>query len=203
MPVTGEECWWIENHIESYLDGDVNPEESEEFERHIKNCERCRRELSLARSILNQIRSLPLQSCPKKVVDEAASKVVADELAVEGNRPERLHKVLASIFTYAKKPVTILLLIGTVLVAAVVVQHQHTFTTGTVETQASVEVSREDLESAKISSMLALAYLNRYSKHTCDIIKQKSVPSSMIKKLRRSIFSSMTLFPINKEEKIP
>jgi anti-sigma factor RsiW len=65
-------CAWVSDRIDPFLDGDLPADERSEFESHLESCTGCRDELTLARTVLNELRGLPAQTCP----DRAANIVV-------------------------------------------------------------------------------------------------------------------------------
>jgi anti-sigma factor RsiW len=72
-------CARVSESIESYLDGDLSTGESARTEGHLLTCPRCRHEMSLAKGVMKELRSLPKLECPDRVTERVFAEVEAVE----------------------------------------------------------------------------------------------------------------------------
>lgn len=61
------DCDWCDERLEPWLDGDLPAVESAALERHVAQCQRCRREADLARRVQSRLRDLEQPACPDTV----------------------------------------------------------------------------------------------------------------------------------------
>ena len=82
MDTTSRDCVWALDSLEAYLDdsdGDLGGSERSRFEAHIAACDRCARELELARACRDELRALPSFEVPPLAVagaERAARRAV-------------------------------------------------------------------------------------------------------------------------------
>ena len=84
MPASSENCSWIRERIEPYVDGELKGTDLEAFERHIESCETCSREFALAGTLASELRALPQRRCPDRVVEDAAARIGDAGITEEG-----------------------------------------------------------------------------------------------------------------------
>ena len=89
-------CKWVQEHIDAYLDGDLDPTETATLNTHIAGCPSCSEELDLAQRVKEELGSLPEQLCPDTVVDTALEKIgVRDSVQTTPTRkPWKLARAL-------------------------------------------------------------------------------------------------------------
>jgi len=63
-------CDEVEDHLEAYLDGDLDDVVATALEAHLSRCARCTAEHRLARDVLTELRSLPRPETPEDVLAE-------------------------------------------------------------------------------------------------------------------------------------
>jgi anti-sigma factor RsiW len=188
MPDSSERCAWIEERIELYVDGELHGRELETIERHLQSCESCREELSLARAVVGELRSLPSLECPERVVEEAAVRVGEDAAASSGWL-DRLRDRFGGRFVPLPRPAMAAMLIVIAAVSVFVIT-QHPFN-GTSDRQ----VSEKELELARLDVQLAFAYLGKYSRRTGDIVKQEVITDRVMKPIGKTVADPIYPFP--------
>jgi hypothetical protein len=63
-------CVWVEERIDSYLDGDLVSNELACLEDHLGTCAYCQSEVALARNVLEGLHDLPQMTCPDEIRDQ-------------------------------------------------------------------------------------------------------------------------------------
>lgn len=84
------DCEWCDERLEPWLDGDLSADETAAVAAHVRDCERCGRQVALARRITTGLRSAPADPCPGRVVETLARETRP--------RPSRFHAALAAGF---------------------------------------------------------------------------------------------------------
>ena len=77
-------CSWTRDHIDVYLDGELDPHDVQLFEAHLDVCAGCREEVEIGRRLVSELRELPELHCPDSVVD-----TVLDEAGAADDNSER------------------------------------------------------------------------------------------------------------------
>jgi anti-sigma factor RsiW len=74
------DCKFVRQHLDAYVDAELEPTPVIDFERHLDVCSGCRNELSVARLVQRTMRELPREAAPpvlkmriQRALDEAAS----------------------------------------------------------------------------------------------------------------------------------
>ena len=107
------DCKFVRQHLDAYVDAELEPTPVIEFERHLDVCSGCRNELSLARLVQRTMRELPRESAPP---------------ALEGPRPARARRrrrePAAAVLVHARGPYAgVLAAAGMVMLVAGAVVH--------------------------------------------------------------------------------
>jgi len=190
MPTSGENCSWIRDRIDPYVDGDLSGDELGVFEGHVEACESCRQELALATSLVNELRALPALQCPPRVVDSAEAQAV--RVPRTESLRERLQRWIGGTTAYLPKPAMAAVLL--VIVAATVFvlsQHEQSPFKG----DEPVALTEKEAELAKLDVMLAFAYLGKYSRRTGEIITKDVIGERVMKPVGKSVVDPMYPFP--------
>jgi hypothetical protein len=80
-------CEEVLDVLEPWMDGDLPPEEEARVRIHLDSCPSCAAELTLARAIQSELRSLPLPDCPPEVLERV--RRAGEGEVVPFGRPER------------------------------------------------------------------------------------------------------------------
>lgn len=190
MPENGDRCQWTQERIESYVDGEFEGADLEQFERHVDRCDSCREELALARTIAAELRSLPPLACPDGVVEKAAARVGAD--AAE-TWTHRLRGLFGGRFAPALRPAMAVMVV-VVAAATVFVLSQHD---QSPFRQDDETITEKELEMAKLDVQLAFAYLGKYSQRTGEIVKRDVIAERVVKPLGKAVAGPVYPFPRN------
>ena len=75
-PIT---CAWCQDHMESYLDGELTDEVSLCLNGHLLTCNGCTRELELAGRIRTSLQDMLLPEVPKKVTDSVFDQIRTEQ----------------------------------------------------------------------------------------------------------------------------
>lgn len=68
------DCDWCDERLEPWLDGELAADEAAALERHVAECRRCERQVSLARRIQSELRDLEQPACPEGVAGALADR---------------------------------------------------------------------------------------------------------------------------------
>lgn len=192
-----DRCLWTLDRIDPYLDGDLTSDESTAFERHVAECPECRDELSLARAVVRELRSLPELECPDRVVADARGRCdAAREDAASGVRTwiRRMADRFRSGGAFALRPAMAVMIVVIVAVSVFVLT-QHEQSPFNIADSGDEQITPEDVEIAKLDAMLAFAYLGKYSRRTGEILKEDVINQRVIKPLGKTIVQPIYPFP--------
>jgi anti-sigma factor RsiW len=149
------------DRIESYLDEDLSPADLKRFQSHLDGCESCGRELAFATRVVGELRSLPTLSAPDSVTEAVAA-------AVESARPTLSARIAAwidELWSLARRPAMATMIVF--LIAAGV----FVFT----QRQRAQRVSEAEIEEATRETLLAFAYIGKYSRMTGHIVRDEVI----------------------------
>lgn len=157
-------CAPFERRLEAYLDGDLPGAESERVAHHLADCESCRGELELARSVRLELRSLPSHDAPERLIERvlSAARSEADRSIRSPSRsarawwPDGWHPAPVAALAAA-------------LVAAVALVVPWSGDDGAVPGPGGVETAEVDaatIQQASAEARLALAYVSSVSRRT-------------------------------------
>jgi len=71
-------CDEVDDRLEAFLDGDLDPNGAAAVADHLKRCARCEGEHRLARDLLSELRALPRPDAPGSVLEGIRAEVGAD-----------------------------------------------------------------------------------------------------------------------------
>ncbi len=199
MPVSEVNCNWVLDRIEPFVDGELVKSELESFQAHTASCQSCRQEIDLARSLTEELRSLPALECPASVVDESAARAGA---ATAGGWLDRLGGRLRDWYGALSVPVpkpamAVMIVIIVAATAFVLSQHEQSTSNGRVEVAGGAPTEQE-VEIARLDVMLAFAYVGKYSRRTGEIIKQDVIGDRVMKPLGKTVAGELYPFPRDK-----
>lgn len=154
-------CGWVLEHIESYLDDDLSPAELKRFQGHIDGCDSCCRELAFATRVVGELRALPELTAPGRVMDGIA--VTPDSGPTLAGR---LAAWWTDAWTLMRRPamatmIVLLLAAGTYVL--------------TQRGAPQQQVSEAEVEEATRETLIAFAYIGKYSRMTGHIIRDEVI----------------------------
>jgi len=195
MSKIDDKCSWFQDRIDLYIDQELDRADNDAFERHVETCAACKEELSLAADVVSELRSLPTQRCPERVVDEAMQRA-------SGETPQ--HPIRRVLGWLGGRPVLTMrpamaAMILVVLAASVFVltRHEQSPFNGNAGQQSVAEHSDKELELAKLDAMLAFAYLGRYGRRTVEIVREDVITNRVVRPLGKTIVEPMNPFPLD------
>ncbi len=199
MPVSEVNCNWVLDRIEPFVDGELAESELESFQAHTASCQSCRQEIDLARSLTEELRSLPALECPGSVVDKAAARAGAATAGGWLDRSgQRLRDWYGALSVPVPKPaMAVMIVIIVAATAFVLSQHGQSTSNGRVEVVDGAPTEQE-VEIARLDVMLAFAYVGKYSRRTGEIIKQDVIGDRVMKPLGKTVAGEIYPFPRDK-----
>jgi len=147
-------CKETEENLEAFLDGELPRQVRKEIGAHLKVCPRCRESWREAMELRKLLRSLPSERCPSAVED----KVWAEIPLGKGK-----YNVFPLLPRWAKATLAAAALIGLALVGT----HLHH--------RANPVYSPEQIAKGRAGVGLALAYYQRATQLSVDIIKREAI----------------------------
>jgi anti-sigma factor RsiW len=195
MSKIDDKCSWFQDRIDLYIDQVLDRTDNDAFERHVETCAACKEELSLAADVVNELRSLPTQKCPERVVDEAMQRAGAD---TPQHAIRRVLGWLGGRAVLTMRPAMAAMIL-VVLAASIFVltRHEQSPFNGKAGQQSAAVHSDKELELAKLDAMLAFAYLGKYNRLTGKIIKENVITDRVVMPLGKTIVEPMNPFPLN------
>ncbi len=73
-------CPWLNENVERFLDGELNPSETSIAEEHLATCTLCAQQVEFAGQISSTLRTLPIVDCPDSVTEAVYEKVAVSAL---------------------------------------------------------------------------------------------------------------------------
>jgi anti-sigma factor (TIGR02949 family) len=172
-------CGWVLDRIEPYLDEDLSPSDLERFERHVDKCETCAAELRFATRVVDELRSLPTLTAPQTVGVGAAPEGGASLL-------DRIAAALSGAWASARRPAMAAMLVVIAAVGVFVISQRRS----TPPATTTANVSEEEIEQAARETMLAFAYVGKYSRMTGNIIRDDVIGGYVVEPVERAFKES-------------
>jgi anti-sigma factor RsiW len=197
MPISRDHCSWTRHRIELYVDGELEGAERDAFEKHVESCEGCSEELALATAVMNGLRSLPLERCPDRVVDEAEAR--AGVATVPGPFRRLQDWFGARVVSGLRPAMAVMVIVVVAATAFVLWRHEQSpFNRNNDRPEVAGEYTEQELELARLDAMLAFAYLGKYSRRTEEIVAREVITDRVIRPVERSVVDPMYPFPRDK-----
>jgi anti-sigma factor (TIGR02949 family) len=159
-------CGWVLERIEPYLDDELSSGELERFRRHLDHCDTCSRELAFAERVVGELRSLPALEAAPSIVDSAARRIPP-----EPSPAERLRAWFAQGWATAKRPAMATMIVVIAAVGAFVITERER----EARHPAGQQVSEAQVEEATRETLMAFAYVGTYTRRTGRIVRDELV----------------------------
>jgi hypothetical protein len=170
-------CQDINDLLESYIDGDLDPGRCGDVEAHLGGCPACRKALESARQIAFELRALPPEACPENVTDRVRERI--------GRRDARPRSGLTSRFLRRALPAgrPVLRTAAVLLALAVVLTYFiWRFPGGKPPAYSPEEISR-----ARRGLVLAFGCMDHAMSRTGAVLRKEKVPEKILRPLRLDI----------------
>jgi anti-sigma factor RsiW len=174
-------CSWTRERIDAYIDADLSGNERGRFEEHVGRCAECKDELSLASTMLSELRALPSQPCPPQVVDRVFNEIPGAADVADGPMEERGSFVSRWLFAprlRALRPVLVSVFVVVVAASALFV--------GRVS-RTPAPPTTEEVEHAEAALKWTLAYVNNVSRRTGLAVRDEAIGVGIIQPVRRAV----------------
>jgi anti-sigma factor RsiW len=161
-------CGWALEQIEAFLDDELSTGELKRFQQHVDHCDTCARELAFATRVVGELRALPQHTAPESVMDTAAAPdpaIGGSFLARFARVAERIRASLGETWSTARRPAMATMIV-LVLAAGVLVVTEH---------ERQPRVSQAEIEEATQETLLAFAYVGKYSRMTGHIVRDEMI----------------------------
>lgn len=88
------EAAWVDEHLETYVDGDLSPADRRRIEAFVEQSPEMARQLQLARRVLEELAAVDRPACPPSVTNSVLEAARADVVkpARAANRPPQLRR---------------------------------------------------------------------------------------------------------------
>ncbi len=170
-------CRETERLLEAYIDGDLSRELQCNVESHLATCEACQAQLALARTVSAELRSLPLQPCPERVLQEVLEKA----------QPKKgwLGRLLLDL-SLLRPRYALGFSLGLVLVIVTVVAVSHR--SPPLQSGGPYpQYSEQEIAQARKGILLAFHYVNYASNRTQEVIENEVLPRHVVRPLRQGL----------------
>ncbi len=148
MPFDETNCDQVDERVEAWLDGELPAEEAARLERHADGCPRCADAMAWARTVRDELRSLPTYPAPPRV----ARPALAAARATASDNRRRLGRLRA----LAAAAVLVVLLATALLVSGL-----------------GREVPAPEVARAEAEVRLALALVGRVQRRTAAEVRRE------------------------------
>lgn len=169
-------CGWTLDHIEPYLDDELGRGERARFERHVGACDTCAAELRFAQRVVGELRSLPTLRAAEHI------DAVPQRAGAAATLAERVREWLGEGWTLLRRPAMATMLVVILAAGAfVITEYQRT---------RPPAVSQAEIEQAAQETMLAFAYVGKYSRRTGVLLRDQVIEGYVVEPVERAIAGS-------------
>ena len=169
----------IDEQIDAYIDGELTGKQRRAVTRHLKVCESCRRKWQEKRILSINLRTLPFQSCPERVVERVMQQVQTAQQPKRWwlvpwpfQRPAFVWRLATGLTAAA---LILLLIIRQVNQKISPPQHRY---------------SPEEIAQAKMDVEQTMEYLSAVIELTQQTIEQEVVPKKIMEPLKRGLHTA-------------
>ncbi|UCE17797.1 MAG: zf-HC2 domain-containing protein [Gemmatimonadota bacterium] len=171
-------CKKIDSLLESFVDGDLALDLSQDIRDHVADCPDCRIKLQLAKDIAAELHCFPQQTCPDSVVQKVLARVQTRRKTVFG----RLLPALSQV--RPRYDLGFSLGFVLILVAFVSLSIYHP---SLIFKDKRPHYTEEEIAQAKKDIYMALGYVNYATNRMQQIIEKEVVPQKVIRPLQKSL----------------
>lgn len=169
-------CRETEHLLEAYIDGDLSQEQRCSVEAHLATCEACQRELALARRVSAGLRSLPLQTCPERILEEVLEKT--------GQKRGWLR--LLPDLSFIRPRYALGFSLGLVVIMVTVLAITR-YGPSPQSGGPYAQYSEQEIAQARKDILLAFGYVNYASSRAQDVIENDVLPRHVVRPLRQGL----------------
>lgn len=177
-------CEWVEAHIESFIDGELDGNQEAVVSGHVEVCGNCEGQLAMAREIVTGLRAFPEEKLPPQAF-EAVMGQVGDGSA-SGWRGW-----LRNVFAGSMRPALATMLVVVVAAGAFVLTQRGV----NEEPKMYNGYTEQELEQAKNDAMLAFAYFGKYSRRTGEIVRDRVIGEHVLIPVLKALGGSQSKRP--------
>ena len=171
-------CKEIDNLLETFVDGDLALDLSQDVRDHVAACPDCRVKLEVAKHIAAELQALPQQTCPDTLVQKVFDQIQPGR--------KRFLVRLWKPFSQLRPRYALGFSLGFALILAafisVSVYNSNFFFKG-----EQSHYTDEEIAQAKKDIYMALGYVNYATSRTQRIIEKEVVPQKVIRPLQKSL----------------
>jgi len=165
-------CSWTHDHIDAYLDGDLDERNATALERHVHSCERCGEELALARRLVSELRGMPNLRCPDEVSDRVLAYAERNGRRADG----WWSRVRALAANRAFAPAVVAAFVVVVIVSALVVDNTR-----------RPRYTPEEIALAEAQLKWTFTYMNEVGRQTGAVVREDVLEASFVKPVRQAV----------------
>lgn len=180
------DCNEYENLITEYLDNTASPSQRIQMESHLSECERCRTLAEQEKSVLEQLRAIPIEPCPDEIVDRVMESISIPGMSLR----KRFRKWFQS-----RHPMRF----GFASIAgsfAVVLILMLLYLPGQKKQILEVQqYSAKEIRQATVETKLALAYFAVYSRKTETILEAIDLDDPVLKPVEGELKKALGKIP--------
>ena len=165
-------CQEFDSIVADYMEGNVNTEQKFEVETHLKQCSKCQTVFNHYKEIVEKLHALPKEKCPDEVIEKVFQYVKAD-----AQKPSFLTNTYQKITERYSWKISFAL---GIIILAIIISYPYLGYKEPVQQQYTVE----EIEKAKKDVELALAYFNKFTTKTEEIMETQVIQNYFIKPIR-------------------
>ncbi len=179
-------CADYENLVDDFFSHQLDRKEKKQIQRHLHACKNCRGYYQQYKEMLDSLNAMSVKKCPENVVDN-----VMDILNIDSGQEEN-ESLLESIRNFFGRYRWRSGVTG--IAAAVVLALMLLYPVTMQQKQTTHQYTEKEIEEAKDQVKIALAYFNKVTNQTQEILEQKVLPEQVVKPMKSSIKTAIKPF---------
>jgi anti-sigma factor RsiW len=179
-------CNEYENQITEYLENTASPSQRIQMESHLTECEKCRSLLEQEKSVMEQLSTIPIESCPDEIIDRVMETISVPGMSLK----ERIHQWFQPGLPrrYGFVSLTGFVVIVLMLLFVYIPGQQR-------QTLQVQKYSPEEIQQATAEAKLALAYFSVYSRKAEAKLEKIDFDKSVIKPVEGELKKAIGKIP--------
>jgi len=171
-------CHDIENIIEPYVDGDLEPGIRQQVEEHIARCQDCEAKLTLAVRIHDGLGALPKVTCPDSVVQTVSARIERERKGWLGG--------IKPAWRIFRRRYAVGFAVG-VAIIAVTIMTANRYSPSRWFHDEPPQYTQQEIALARQNILLAFGYVHYATNRTQQVIEEDILPRRVVRPFQKSL----------------